>query len=102
MSGTFDQLGLHVPGPYLGSNESNPKGFFESRWAVRFHKRLVDRAGVHEFDSRPTALDRVRAAISDADRRDLDAFLAKQAATSDQVVVKDPRTVWVQRLWEDA
>jgi hypothetical protein len=41
MSGTLHHLGLHVPGPYLGSNESNPKGFFESRWAVRFHKRLV-------------------------------------------------------------
>jgi hypothetical protein len=102
MSGTLHHLGLHVPGPYLGSNESNPKGFFESRWAVRFHKRLVERAGIHEFDSRPDAIDRVRAVVDDADRRKLDAFLAEQLALSDQVVVKDPRTVWVQRLWEEA
>jgi hypothetical protein len=101
MSGTLHHLGLYVPGPYLGSNESNPKGFFESRWSVRFHKRLVDRAGVHEFDSRPNAIDRVRASITDADRRALDAFIAEQAAKSDQVVVKDPRTVWVQQLWEE-
>lgn len=101
MSGTFHHLGLHVPGPYLGSNESNPKGFFESKWSVRFHKRLVERAGVHEFDSRPAAFARVQDAITDDDRRKLDAFVAEQAAESDQVVVKDPRTVWVQRLWED-
>jgi hypothetical protein len=101
MSGTFHHLGLHVPGPYLGSNESNPKGFFESRWAVRFHKGLVDRAGIHEFDSRPQAIERVRAAITPADRERLGAYLAKQAAVSDQVVVKDPRSVWVQELWRE-
>lgn len=101
MSGTFHHLGLHVPGPYLGSNESNPKGFFESRWAVRFHKALVERAGIHEFDSRPAALERMQAAITDDDRAELGAFLAEQAAASDQVVVKDPRSVWVQHLWRE-
>jgi hypothetical protein len=101
MSGTFHHLGLHVPGPYLGSNESNPKGFFESRWAVRFHKALVERAGIHEFDGRPQALDRVRAAVTPADRERLGQFLAEQAAVSDQVVVKDPRSVWVQQLWRE-
>jgi hypothetical protein len=101
MSGTFHHLGLHVPGPYLGSNESNPKGFFESRWAVRFHKRLVERAGIHEFDSRPLALERVHAAVTPADRERLSAYLAEQTAVSDQVVVKDPRSVWVQQLWRE-
>jgi hypothetical protein len=100
MSGTLHHLGLYVPGPYLGSNESNPTGFFESRWAVRFHKRLVERAGIHEFDSRPDAIDRVRAVVDDGDRRKLEAFLTEHLGQSDQVVVKDPRTVWVQRLWE--
>jgi hypothetical protein len=101
MSGTFHHLGLHVPGPYLGSNESNPKGFFESRWSVRFHKRLVARAGIHEFDSRPDALQRLQDVVTADDRRRLDEFVAQQAATSDQVVVKDPRTVWTQRLWSE-
>ena len=101
MSGTFHHLGLHVPGPYLGSNESNPKGFFESKWAVRFHKSLVARAGIHEFDSRPQALDRVRGVITPDDRARLADFLAREAAVGDQVVVKDPRTVWVQDLWRE-
>lgn len=101
MSGTFHHLGLHVPGPYLGSNESNPKGFFESQWSVRFHNKLTERAGVHIFDSRPQALAQVQAAITPRDRERLGAFLAEQAAVSDQVVVKDPRTVWVQHLWRE-
>jgi hypothetical protein len=101
MSGTFQHLGLHVPGPYLGSNESNPKGFYESRWAVRFHKGLVERAGIHEFDSRPGAVQLVRDVVAPADRAELASFLAEQAAVDDQVVVKDPRTVWVQQLWRE-
>jgi hypothetical protein len=101
MSGTFQHLGLHVPGPYLGSNESNPKGFYESRWAVRFHKGLVERAGIHEFDSRPGAVQQVQDVLGPADRAELAAFLSEQAAVGDQVVVKDPRTVWVQRLWRE-
>lgn len=101
MSGTLHHLGLHVPGPYLGSNESNPKGFFESRWAVRFHNRLTERAGIHIFDSRPDAFERAQRAIRPEDRAKLGEFLARQAAESDQVVVKDPRSVWVQQLWRE-
>lgn len=101
MSGTFHHLGLHVPGPYLGSNESNPKGFFESRWAVRFHNRLTERAGIHIFDSRPGAFQRAQAAIRPDDRERLSTFLATHAAESDQLVVKDPRTVWFQALWRE-
>ena len=45
IAGTLHHLGLHVPGPHLGANESNPKGFFESSWAVAFHKRIPARQG---------------------------------------------------------
>jgi hypothetical protein len=102
MSGTLHHLGLFVPGPYLGANESNPKGFFESKWAVRFHKQVTDAAGIHEFDSRPTAFARVQEAITDDQRRRLVAFLTEQAAEADQVVVKDPRSVWTQEVWRSA
>lgn len=102
MSGTLHHLGLFVPGPYLGANESNPKGFFESKWAVRFHKQITEAAGIHEFDSRPTAFGRVQEAITEGQRRRLVAFLAEQAAQSDQVVVKDPRSVWAQEVWRAA
>lgn len=102
ITGTLHHLGLYVPGPYLGANKSNPKGFFESSWAVRFHKRLTKKARINEVDSRPYAFDRVQAAITPEVRAELVAFLAEHAAEHDQVVVKDPRTAWVQALWKDA
>ena len=102
MSGMLHHLGLYVPGPYLGANDSNPKGFFESRWAVKFHNRLNERAGINAFDSRPGAFALAQAAITPQERDQLERFLAKHAAVADQVVVKDPRTVWVQALWREA
>lgn len=102
ISGSLHHLGLHVPGPHLGANESNPKGFYESKWAVKFHKQLASAAGIHDMDSRPTALGRVQSAISPEVRKQLVEFLGEHAAEHSQVVVKDPRSVWVQRLWKDA
>jgi hypothetical protein len=102
MSGALHHLGLYVPGPYLRANESNPKGFFESSWAVRFHNRLTERAGINSFDSRPGAFERAQRAITPQARDRLERFLAEHAAVDDQVVVKDPRTVWVQKLWREA
>ena len=90
MSGTFDQLGLHVPGPYLGANESNPKGFFESKWAVRFHKQITSGSGINDFDSRPDAFDRAQRVVTDDLRAQLREFLTRESRDHDQVVVKDP------------
>lgn len=102
MSGTFDQLGLHVPGPYLGANESNPKGFFESKWAVRFHKQITSGSGINDFDSRPDAFDRAQRAVTDDLRAQLHDFLSRESREHDQVVVKDPRSVWAQQVWQEA
>lgn len=102
MSGTLHHLGLHVPGPYLGANDSNPKGFFESKWAVAFHKDITKAARINDFDARPAAFERAREAITPELRRRLVDFLTEQARESDQVVVKDPRSVWTQALWRDA
>jgi hypothetical protein len=102
MSGTFDQLGLHVPGPYLGANESNPKGFFESKWSVRFHKQITSAAGINDFDSRPDAFALAQTAVTDELRADLRDFLTFESRDHDQVVVKDPRSVWTQEVWRDA
>lgn len=99
ISGTMHHLGLDVPGPYLGANNSNPKGFFESKWAVYFHKRIHKRARVSDFDARLESLDRVREATTEDDAAALDAWLAEQHVP--QLVVKDPRTVWHQRLWAE-
>lgn len=101
IAGTLHHLGLDVPGPYLGANKSNPKGFFESKWAVQFHKRITKRARINDFDSRPDALDLARDAVTPQLRTELAEFLAGHA-DSPQVVVKDPRTVWSQYLWAEA
>lgn len=101
VSGTLSHLGLHVPGPYLGANRSNPKGFFESKWAVKFHKRLHNRALINDFDGRPDAVRLVQEAITPAFRDELHTFLDNVSNGHDQVVVKDPRTVWCQALWAE-
>ena len=102
MSGTLHHLGLHVPGPYLRANASNPKGFFESTWAVKFHKRITQGAGISDVDSRPEAFDLAQSAITPELRSSLVTFLRQQSAEAQQLVVKDPRSVWAQALWRDA
>jgi hypothetical protein len=101
MSGTFHHLGLHVPGPYLGANASNPKGFFESRWSVKFHKQFLAEAEIHNFDSRPEAFAAGQAAVNDEMRRKLRTFLERESRVHQQIVVKDPRTIWTQQLWRE-
>ncbi|MBD8870869.1 sulfotransferase family protein [Nocardioides donggukensis] len=102
IAGSLHHLGLEVPGPFLGANDSNPKGFFESKWAVRFHKRIASGAGIHDMDSRPGALERAHEATTPEMRAELVGFLRKRCAGHRQVVVKDPRSVWAQQLWREA
>jgi hypothetical protein len=102
MSGTFDQLGLHVPGPYLGANRSNPKGFFESTWSVTFHKQITSGSGINDFDARPEAFDLAQGAVTEELRAELRKFLTRESAEHEQVVVKDPRSVWAQKVWQEA
>jgi hypothetical protein len=101
MSGTLHHLGLNVPGPHLGANESNPKGFFESRWSVRFHNELCARANISIYDGRPDAFDLLQATLTADDRDRLGSFLDKKAVGNAQTVVKDPRTVWAQGVWRE-
>ncbi len=100
-AGTLHHLGLDVPGPFMDANESNPKGFYESRWSVRFHNQLIRRAGINAVDGRPDALERVHAVIDDQARAKLGRYLARHEDLP-QLVVKDPRSVWTQHLWADA
>jgi hypothetical protein len=99
MAGSLHHLGLSVPGPHLGANDSNPKGFYESRWAVRFHKRIIAAAGLDDFDGRPEAIDLAHRAETPALRARLVRYLERVTAGADRVVVKDPRSVWAQKLW---
>lgn len=100
MAGTLHHLGLSVPGPHYAANESNPKGFFESEWAMGFHKRLVRAAGIDEVDARPQAFEAARKAVTPKMRAELKDFLLGHDDL-EQLVVKDPRTVWAQWLWQE-
>lgn len=102
LAGTLSHLGVHVPGPFLKENVSNPKGFFESRWSVRFHNGLAERAGIQIGDARPHAFGLAQQAVTAKDRERLSAFLQRSAAGRTQTVVKDPRLVWFSPLWEQA
>ena len=101
MAGTLHHLGLSVPGPLWDADATNPKGYFESSWSVRFHKRILRTAGIRDDDGNPAVIERARAAVTDEIRGELVAWL-RQWDGQEQIVVKDPRSVWTQQLWKDA
>jgi hypothetical protein len=103
LAGILGQVGGHVPQPELEPDSSNPRGFGEPEWVVRFHQRLMRarQVGVHVFDARPAAFDLTAAAGDDpAVADELRAWLAGEVGDHDVVVVKDPRSVWFLGLWD--
>lgn len=99
MAGTLAHSGFYVPAA-IKANETNPTGFFEPRWAVNFHRRLLDKAGVRTLDTDPGALGRLdRATTNPANRSELRAWLEKELAGHPRLVIKDPRMVWFRDLW---
>ena len=99
VAGTLKKLGLHVPQPEVRADASNPRGFFESRWALRFHKRVLAEAGVRTLDARPEAWDLVAAVVGRPDlQQELTDWLARKTKGS-QILVKDPRAFWLRDLW---
>ena len=101
-AGALALLGLNVPGPFLNANATNPKGFYESRWSVDFHNRLLKRAAVSIADGRPDAGARLLDAVRDQDRAELRDTLQMLTSGHDLSVLKDPRTTWTLPLWRDA
>ncbi len=100
-AGALHMLGFHLPRPVLQANESNPKGFFESRWPVRFHRRLMERAVIEQTDGRPVAADLMAKQVDDDVRHELRDWLGGQLDRADDVMVKDPRAVWLPGLWAE-
>lgn len=101
VTGVLHHLGVHVPGPYLRANATNPRGFYESKWSVTFHNELLKRAFVALTDGRPEAQSKVAAAISDLDREQLRAWMRSTVAGHRLSAVKDPRTSWTLDLWAE-
>lgn len=102
VTGALSRLGLHVPGPFLEANASNPKGFYESQWSLRFHNRLLRRAVVTIADGRPDAQQRLLAAVREGDRDELRDKLRELTSGHPVTVLKDPRTTWTLGLWREA
>jgi len=102
IAGVLNHLGLDVPQPVLAPNESNPHGFFESRWPIRFHNRLIRRALITVTDARPEAFEMMAAAVTDENRASFGRWISRLFDETSQVVVKDPRSVWLPQMWEQA
>jgi hypothetical protein len=98
LSGILGQLGFHIPQPEVQADDTNPRGFGEPRWAVDFHTRILAERRVTLNDSRPAAWEQMREAAAPA-RGELLEWLRGQLDEADDIVVKDPRTVWFLDLW---
>src|SRR5215212_4418947 len=98
LTGVLGQLGFHIPQPEVQADDTNPRGFGEPRWAVDFHTRLLAERRVTLNDSRPAAWEQMAEAGRQA-RVELLAWLRGELAQADELVVKDPRTVWFLDAW---
>ena len=100
LAGLLSHLGVTVPEPQIPANKTNPKGFYESAWAVEFHKRILAKAAVPQYDARPSAFDQTAAVGSEPAVRDqLRQWLSTQFDTASEVLIKDPRDTWFLPLW---
>jgi hypothetical protein len=98
LSGILGQLGFHIPQPEVQADDTNPRGFGEPRWVVDFHSRVLKEQRVTLNDSRPAAWPQMAQAAA-AVRGELLEWLRGELDQADDIVVKDPRTVWFLDLW---
>jgi len=106
VAGALKMLGCYVPQPEIAPNDANPRGYFEPKWAVEYHKKVLARAGIRTLDGRPEAQALMDPVTADAELlEELRTWFEVQLADrgdADQVVVKDPRTFWLRELWLQA
>ncbi len=114
MAGALQALGMHVPQPEVRADETNPKGFAESKWVVDLHHELLQRCHVQVSDARPSAwYETGKASASGITRARLTDWLGPQFEEArlvdgvevpaiDELVIKDPRLAWFLGLWKSA
>ncbi len=114
MAGALQALGMHVPPPEVRADETNPKGFAESKWVVDLHHELLQRCHVQVSDARPSAwYETGKASASGITRARLTDWLAPQFKEAwvtelgeepaiNELVIKDPRLAWFLGLWKSA
>ena len=105
LAGTLKRLGLHVPQPEVEASETNPRGFYEPKWVIDFHKRHLSELALFNIDSRPAAVDLVAHYVeSGVPTAELHEWLSGQLVApelvADQIVVKDPHAFWFAQVWE--
>jgi hypothetical protein len=101
LAGLLAHSGFSVPDA-VAPEESNPVGFFEPEWVMRFHLDLLDRAGVRTLDADPDAMAAMAPVLADETvRQRLRDWLAESLDQHDRLVVKDPRLVWFHALWTE-
>ena len=97
------EFGLWVPQPEVPSDETNPRGFAESIWAVTFNDRLLKRELIEVSDARPEAwLATTLVTMGPRPRQLLFAWLRSQCEQHDEIVIKDPRLAWFIGMWRAA
>jgi hypothetical protein len=114
MAGALQALGMHVPQPEVRPDETNPKGFAESKWVVDLHTELLQRCHVQVSDARPSAwFETGKASASGITRARLTEWMGPQFTEPrttaageepgvDELVIKDPRLAWFLGLWKSA
>lgn len=100
VAGILQRLGLVVPQPEVVTDETNPRGFSECQWVVDYHDDLLAAANVQVGDGRPDAWRRTaRFADRPGAPAKLSRWLTEQFASTDQLLIKDPRISWFLPLW---
>jgi hypothetical protein len=100
ITGILGQVGFHVPQPEIRADETNPRGFGEPEWVVKFHTRLMEQLRVTVFDARPQAWEITGRMTGEPEiRAELRDWLGTQLSAADAVIVKDPRIGWFLPLW---
>lgn len=99
-AGILQRFGFYVPQPEVPADDTNPRGFAESKWVVDFHARLLKKARVQVSDARPAAWARTAdVCLDEAVARQVRTWLAEQYREADHIVIKDPRLSWFLPLW---
>jgi hypothetical protein len=99
-TGILARLGYHVPQPEIAADQTNPRGFSESKWVVDFHNKLLDRVAVQVADARPAAwAPTAKVSLNESVKHELRTWLAKEFRHGDDIVIKDPRLSWFLSLW---
>ena len=92
-------LGSYVPQPEIPPNDANPRGYFEPTWVVVFDKKVLAEAGVKTLDGRPAATELMSKVTGRDDLlQELSEWFSGQLLGR-QIVVKDPRIVWLRDMW---